>query len=360
MKNIYEIIGKIIIAQNAQKFSRKEVVENTVSEHVRISIYRQIVGIVVSLNMNKDVELQQRITTLHATIVEHFQDNLEGFAILMNAFHQKGRDEEYAETMGNFIKHFFLTEIIGDEILSFEEEIVFITQVFMLIELTTERDFIQHITDELFKTYEEEELSACDGIYQTLMYVLSEQEGQDEHSMDLFMDSEDPNEVISGEIFQYASNKSRMGIIHAIQRLSMYVALHTDEVDILSSLQNNQFNIQPSIGAFFTDHYEDIFAECEKIINEFPKHPEGAQRILSQLKYHPESKVHIPKLKNPIEYISFLMEVFHMLCIMCRIRQREDIIQRLKETFSAEEQEIFSAFITETNRKTRTSDKEAE
>ena len=86
MKNIYEIIGKIIIAQNAQKFSRKEVVKNTVSEHVRISIYRQIVGIVVSLNMNKDVEMQQRITTLHAAIVEHFQQNTEAFAILMNAF----------------------------------------------------------------------------------------------------------------------------------------------------------------------------------------------------------------------------------------------------------------------------------
>jgi len=350
-KNIVETIAAIImedmhVRSNTPLSSMKEL-----SRTERFQAFRRIAGITATVNaFHQSMELLSP-QDFHPIVANEFLQNRESFETLMDVLVRDGELEgEFAHIIGTFTLDVFIPIMCEFEDVHAEEEIEIIAQVFMLINMLFEEDVLHIVLESCFTKYNKADVDACDRMSAQLLEILEHKEEKDNQPINAVHTMgnhyENHKEFIVDAIVNYGKQSQSENETKTVQRLALYLAVHAEDVDLIKDKSLSEFSISHPVGLYFTDNHEDIHALCEEIQEMRFEHENAARNIIRHVNNHLEKAGNIPAMQTKADYVKHIYEIFHMLRIICIIRQRQDILNGLKLIFTEEEKERFSSYVS--------------
>ncbi len=339
--NIFETIAKIIVKNNEHQFKNLDEEHQEITTETLNRMYRQMYTLTVLLKSFLEKEIN------HGTI-EIEEDVFQTFMMYEEAIEFGFSYTEESNThAGELIARLCIEYIFPNQKMSlnFVQTLAFITQMFILLNIK------YCIEEEDILIDDNEEFIECLNMYEFIINNYAE-EAEYIELKDISLSTNFPEgvamnakEEIVYAIIRHITGNDAEESMKQIQRSAMYIALHSDEVNVLRHLTTQDHSIQNGIAKTFINQNDTIHSVCEYLIDNDVLHEQAEQEIVRTVLHFVCNEDELQPIDNSMEYALIIYDVFQMMRISFVIEDRIELINAMKTVFSFEEHEEYQELI---------------
>ena len=341
-KNIFETIAMMIVQNNAHQFVQLDEEYQEIRNETLNRIFRQMYSLTILLKTFLEREIEHDMIEIEEDVFETFMIHQEMLGIeFRNAL--QSLDSHPGEMIATVcLKHILPN---AKNSMNFVQTLAFIGQIFVLLNIT---HCIQEDDIEFDGNEEDiESLQICNSIIKTFAEEVEIIEMIDTPCSMNFPKGDAMNakeEVVFG-IMQHITEYASIESLKHIQRTAMYIALHSDQINVMKDHTTHDHAIQFGIANIFINNNETIHSICEHLIAHDVLHEQAQEEIVRTIFHFLCNEEEQPLIDNPIDYAHVVYDMFQMLRLSFVIEDRIELINAMKTVFSYEEHEEYQELI---------------
>lgn len=340
--NIFETIAQVVVKNNAHLFINRGPENQEVNNETLKRIFRQMFCLTLQLHTFLEREIENNAIAINQDIFDTFMKNRE---LISESVIEALEFEETSSHISELIAELCIKDIYASSMLTkdFVQSLEVITQVYVLVNTSlcfAEEDF----------AYAEDEYEECQYMFR---YILSKHAMIAEiieirntfHTTTYGGNAMNAKIKVIDAVINHVPAHNLQESIKHVQRTALYIALHSEEVHVLRTLNTSEFAIPFGIGITNINHSKTIHSICEYIIANEIFHEDAEHEIVRAVLFLLCKEEDIPELDYPVVFTQVMYDIFQMLRISCIISDRTDILEALKNVFSFEEHEEYQELI---------------
>jgi hypothetical protein len=340
--NIFETIARIIVQNNAHQFKHIDEDIQEITFDTLNRIFRQMYSLSIFFKTFLEREVKHETIEIEEDVFEAFMMHQEMLTIECRISLQSV-DSHPAEMIAKVI----IEQILQKEhkSLNFIQTLAFIGQIFVLLNIT-------HCIEEEDVYFEDnEEEIECLNMFSLIIDTFAV-EAEIIEIIDNQFSTYNPEgdvmnakeEVIYGIMQHVFDNEEHESLKH-IRRTAMYLALHSDEVNVLKNLTTQDHSIQFGIANTIINNNETIHSICEYLIENNMLHEQAEQEIARTVLHFLCTEEEMPHIETTVEYAHIMYDIFQMMRLSFVIEDRIELIDAMKSVFTDEEHEEYQELI---------------
>jgi hypothetical protein len=341
--NIFETIALVVVNNNAHLFINLDPENQEVNIETLKRIFRQMFCLTLQLDTFLESEIENNAIVINQDVFRTFMENRE---LIDESVKEVIESEESSSHISEIIAELCIKDLYASsmQMMNFVESLEIIAQVFVLVNKSlcfAEEDFAFAEVE-----YEECQYMYCHimGKHATIAEVIEIRDNTF-HTTTYGGNAMNAKIKVIDAIINHIPADNLQESIKHVQRTALYIALHTQEVHVLSRLNTSDFAIPFGIGITHINHTETIHTICEYVITNEVLHEDAEREIVRPVLFLLCREEELPELEYPVEFTQVMYDIFQMLRISCIISDRIDILEALKNVFSFEEHEEYQELI---------------